>query len=314
MPERSRSTESDARHAPVLVAEAVAALAPTPDGAYVDCTLGLGGHTAALLAAGAGRVIGIDRDERALAIAKSRLEAELGGREARLEAEAGRVEFVHADYRELPRLLRERGIEQVAGVMADLGVSSMQLDDASRGFSFRMSGPLDMRMDTSKGPSLGERLAEVDETTLADVIWRFGEERRSRRVARAIVTARDRGELDTTLALASAVRRGVGAGSWQRIDPATRTFQALRIWVNGELDGLEQFVDDAAAVLAPAGRLAIIAFHSLEDRAVKHTMRRLAAAGTVKLVTRRPTIASDLETEANPRARSARLRVVEKVA
>jgi len=303
MPERSRSTESDARHAPVLVAEVVAALAPRADGAYVDCTLGLGGHTAALLAAGAGRVIGIDRDPNALAIAKQRL-----------EGAAGRVEFVHADYRELPRLLRDRGMERVSGVIADLGVSSMQLDDASRGFSFRMSGPLDMRMDPSKGSSLAERLAGIDETTLADVIWRFGDERRSRRVARAIVTARDRGELDTTLALASAVRRGVGAGSWQRIDPATRTFQALRIWVNGELEGLEQFVDDASAVLEPAGRLAIIAFHSLEDRAVKHTMRRLAAAGTVTQVTRRPTIPEEAEIEANPRARSARLRVVEKVA
>src|SRR5262245_6561488 len=265
MPERSRSTESEARHAPVLVAEVVAALAPKPGGVYVDCTLGLGGHTAALVAAGAGRVIGIDRDERAIAIARGRLDA--GG---------DRVEFVHGDYRELPRLLRERGIDRVAGVVADLGVSSMQLDDASRGFSFRMSGPLDMRMDPSAGPSLAERLAGVDEKTLADVIWKFGEERRSRRVARAIVAARDRGELDTTLALAAAVRRGVGAGSWQRIDPATRTFQALRIWVNGELDGLEQFVDDGAAALEAGGRLAIIAFHSLEDRAVKHTMRRLA--------------------------------------
>ena len=302
-PERSRSTESEARHAPVLVAEVVAALAPRPDGAYVDCTLGLGGHTAALLAAGAGRVIGIDRDEQAIAIAR-----------ARLGSDADRVEFVHADYRELPRVLRERGIERVSGVMADLGVSSMQLDDASRGFSFRMSGPLDMRMDPSRGPSLAERLAGIDETTLADVIFRFGDERKSRRVARAIVAARDRGELDSTLALASAVRRGVGAGSWQRIDPATRTFQALRIWVNGELDGLEQFVDDAVAVLEPAGRLAVIAFHSHEDRAMKHTMRRLVAAGTVTQATRRPTIPTDSEIAANPRARSARLRVVEKVA
>ena len=302
-PERSRSTESEARHAPVLVAEVVAALAPRADGAYVDCTLGLGGHTAALLAAGAGRVIGIDRDEQAIAIARGRLGSDVD-----------RVEFVHADYRELPRVLRERGLERVSGVMADLGVSSMQLDDASRGFSFRMSGPLDMRMDPSRGPSLAERLAGIDETTLADVIFRFGDERKSRRVARAIVAARDRGELDSTLALASAVRRGVGAGSWQRIDPATRTFQALRIWVNGELDGLEQFVDDAVAVLEPAGRLAVIAFHSHEDRAMKHTMRRLVAAGTVTQATRRPTIPTDSEIAANPRARSARLRVVEKVA
>ena len=287
----------------MLVAEVVAALAPKGNGVYVDCTLGLGGHTAAMLAAGAGRVIGIDRDERAIEVARGRI-----------EAARDRVEFVHADYRDLPRLLRERGIERVAGVMADLGVSSMQFDDASRGFSFRVSGPLDMRMDPSKGPSLAERLAGTDETTLADVIWRFGEERRSRRVARAILAARDRGELDSTLALAAAVRRGVGAGSWQRIDPATRTFQALRIWVNGELDGLEQFVEDATAALEPGGRLAVIAFHSLEDRAMKHTMRRLAAAGSVTQVTRRPTIPEEAEIAANPRARSAKLRVVEKVA
>jgi len=153
----------------------------------------------------------------------------------------------------------------------------------------------------------------VDETALADVIYRFGEERRSRRVARSILAARDRGELDSTLALASAVRRGVGGG-WQRLDPATRTFQALRIWVNGELDGLETFVEDAVSVLQPGGRLAAIAFHSLEDRIMKHTMRRLAAAGTVTLVTRRPTIPGEAEIAANPRARSARLRAVEKVA
>lgn len=287
----------------MLVAEVVHGLAPNAGGVYVDCTLGLGGHTAALLEAGAGRVIGIDRDARAIEIARERL-----------GAKGDRVEFVHADYRELARLLRDRGMDGVAGVIADLGVSSMQLDDASRGFSFRMSGPLDMRMDPSQGSSLGERLAGVEETTLADVIWRFGEERRSRRVARAILTARDRGELETTLALAAAVRRGVGAGSWQRIDPATRTFQALRIWVNGELDGLDRFVDDAAAALQPGGRLAIIAFHSLEDRVVKHATRRLATAGTVTLVTRRPTIPGDPEVAANPRARSARLRVVEKVA
>jgi 16S rRNA (cytosine1402-N4)-methyltransferase len=306
MPERSRSTESEPRHAPVLVTEVVRGLAPRADGVYVDCTLGLGGHTAALLEAGAGRVIGIDRDTRAIAIARERLGAH--------EAYRDRVEFVHADYRDLARLVRDRGVAGVAGVIADLGVSSMQFDDASRGFSFRMSGPLDMRMDPTQGPSLAERLASVDEATLADVIWRFGEERRSRRVARAILTARDRGELDTTLALATAVRRGVGAGGWQRIDPATRTFQALRIWVNGELDGLDRFVEDAAGTLQSGGRLAIIAFHSLEDRVVKHTMRKLAAAGSVTLVTRRPTIPEEPEIAANPRARSARLRVVEKVA
>jgi 16S rRNA (cytosine1402-N4)-methyltransferase len=306
-----RSTESDARHAPVLVAEVVSIFAPRADAVYVDGTLGLGGHTAALLAAGAGRVIGLDRDARALDIARHRLGRLADDRSD--DPSGGQVEFVHADYRNLAAVLRERQLTAVAGVLVDLGVSSMQLDDAARGFSFRSAGPLDMRMDTSSGRPLSERLAAVDETALADVIYRFGEERRSRRVARSILAARDRGELDSTVALASAVRRGVGGG-WQRLDPATRTFQALRIWVNGELDGLETFVEDAVGVLQPGGRLAAIAFHSLEDRIMKHTMRRLAAAGTVTLVTRRPTIPGEAEIAANPRARSARLRAVEKVA
>ena len=313
-PEPWRSTESDARHAPVLVAEVVSIFAPRADAVYVDGTLGLGGHTAALLAAGAGRVIGLDRDARALEIARLRLGRLADDRsDEPIGGPGEHVEFVHADYRNLAAVLRERQVEAVAGVLVDLGVSSMQLDDASRGFSFRSAGPLDMRMDTASGRPLSDRLADVDETALADVIYRFGEERRSRRVARSILAARDRGELDSTVALASAVRRGVGGG-WQRLDPATRTFQALRIWVNGELDGLEKFVEDAISVLQPGGRLAAIAFHSLEDRIMKHTMRRLAAAGTVTLVTRRPTIPGEAEIAANPRARSARLRAVEKVA
>lgn len=302
-PGRSRSTGSDARHEPVLVAEVVSALAPRADGVYVDCTLGFGGHTAALLGAGAGRVIGIDRDAQALAEAGERL-----------GAQEGRLELVHADYRELPALLQARGVGAVDGILADLGVSSMQLDDAARGFSFRQSGPLDMRMDRSRGESLAAKLAVVDEATLADVIFRFGEERQARRVARAVIAARDRGELDSTTALASAVRRGAGGRGWQRIDPATRTFQALRIWVNEELEGLESFVGDAVTALRGGGRLAVIAFHSLEDRVVKHTMRRLAAEGRVTLVARRPIVPGDDEVMRNARARSARLRVVEKVA
>jgi 16S rRNA (cytosine1402-N4)-methyltransferase len=286
----------------VLVADIVSLLAPVPGGVYVDCTVGLGGHAAALLAAGAGRVIAIDRDARALDVARRRL-----------DAEGDRVEFVHADYRELMAILRERLIGPVAGVVVDCGVSSMQLDDPSRGFSFRAGGPLDMRMDSSRGPSLAERLAVVDEETLADVIPAVWGERDPAAWARH-PAARDRGALDSTLALASAARRGVGAGRWQRIDPATRTFQALRIWVNGELDGLEAFVDAAVGALGPGGRLAIVAFHSLEDRVVKHAMRRLAAAGTVTLLTKRPVVPGGAEIAANPRARSARLRAVEKVA
>jgi 16S rRNA (cytosine1402-N4)-methyltransferase len=303
MRERSRSTASDARHEPVLLAEVVSALAPTPDGVYVDCTVGLGGHTAALLAHGAGRVMGIDRDAQALAAT-----------EARLGAQEGRLELIHADYRELPTLLRARGLAAVDGILADFGVSSMQIDEAARGFSFRQDGPLDMRMDQSRGEPLSARLAVVDERTLADLIFQYGEERRSRPVARAILAARDRGSLTSTAALASAVRRGAGGGAWQRIDPATRTFQALRIWVNEELEGLDAFIVSAVAALARGGRLAIIAFHSLEDRLVKHTMRRLAAEGVVTLVTRRPIVPGDDEVARNPRARSARLRVVEKAA
>jgi 16S rRNA (cytosine1402-N4)-methyltransferase len=301
--ERSRSTASDPAHTPVLVDEVVAHLAPRPDGVYVDCTVGLGGHTAALLAAGAGRVIGIDRDRAALAQTR-----------ARLAADSSKVELVHADYRDLTAVLRRCGVDRIWGGVADLGVSSMQVDDPARGFSFKNQGPLDMRMDQSQGPTLADRLQQADEKTLADLIWRFGEERHSRRVARAIVQARDAGRLETTADLASAVRRAAGGGTWQRIDPATRTFQALRIWVNGEIDGLGAFIDNAASVLQPGGRLAVIAFHSLEDREVKHAMRRLAADGVVTLRTRRPVVPGDEEVARNPRARSARLRVLEKAA
>jgi 16S rRNA (cytosine1402-N4)-methyltransferase len=188
------------------------------------------------------------------------------------------------------------------------------LDDAGRGFSFRQAGPLDMRMDRSSGPTLRDRLATVDETELAGVIARYGEERHARRVARAIVRAQAHGGLETTTDLAAIVRRAAGRGTWQRIDPATRTFQALRIWVNDELAGVEAFLPAAVAALAPGGRLAIIAFHSLEDRLVKHAFRALASEGAVTLVTRRPIGSSPAEVAQNPRARSARLRVVEKAA
>jgi len=303
-PASSPSTAFDPRHESVLVDEVVALLQVRPGAIYVDCTLGAGGHTRRLVAAGAGRVIGIDRDEMALDIAREGL------------AGAGAVvEFVHDDYRHLPVVLAGRQVSAVDGVLADLGVSSMQLDDPERGFSFRQPGPLDMRMDRSSGLPLSDLLRSVDETTLADVIWKFGEERHSRRVARAVVAARDRGELTDTSALASVVRRGAGGRGWQRIDPATRTFQALRIWVNAELDGLEAFVEAACSVLAPGGRLAIIAFHSLEDRVVKHTFRRIAGESAAwRVVTRRPVVPGDDECARNPRARSARLRVLERVA
>ena len=288
----------------MLVAEAVQWLVPSPEKTFVDCTLGLGGHTAALLDAGAGKVIGIDRDRDALAIARERL-----------AGYGDRVVFVHADYRELARVAREAGHEAVDGILADRGVSSMQLDAPDRGFSFRQDGPLDMRMNRADGPTLADLIESVDETTLANVIFEFGEERKSRRVARAIVEARDRGDLVGTAALASVVRRAAGGGSWQRIDPATRTFQALRIWVNRELEGLETFLESAARLVAQGGRVVVIAFHSLEDRIVKHTFRRLAADGSaLRVVTRRPVLPSQEEADSNPRSRSARLRVMERVA
>jgi 16S rRNA (cytosine1402-N4)-methyltransferase len=277
-------------------------LAPRLDGIYVDCTVGLGGHTAALLAAGAGRVIALDRDAGALNRTRQRL------------TDASHLELVHGDYRELPAVLHTRGIASVDGILADLGVSSWQLDDPARGFSFRQAGPLDMRMDQTQGQTLAGWLAAVREAELADVIYQFGEERHARRVAAAIIRARDEGRLSDTAALASVVRRAAGGGRWQRIDPATRTFQALRIAVNDELSGLESFLQGAIALLKTGGRLVVIAFHSLEDRIVKQTFRQLAAEGLVLLVTRRPLRPQASELESNPRARSARLRTVEKAA
>jgi 16S rRNA (cytosine1402-N4)-methyltransferase len=293
-----------ARHEPVLVHEVVALLRPRVDGVYVDATLGLGGHTRALVEAGAGRVIGLDRDSAALTLARDRL-ADM----------ADRVWFAHTDYRDLTPVLVARGIERVDGIVADLGVSSLQLDDAARGFSFRHAGPLDMRMDASSGQTAAEVLASIDESTLADVLWRFGEERHARRIARAVVRARDRRAIATTDDLAAIVRAAAGPRGHQRIDPATRTFQALRIWVNRELDGLDGFLETALGALRPAGRIAVIAFHSLEDRIVKQTFRRLVAEREdLTDLTRKPLVPGDAEVQRNPRARSAKLRAVEKTA
>jgi 16S rRNA (cytosine1402-N4)-methyltransferase len=294
---------SEPQHAPVLAAEVVRLMQPRPGGFYVDGTLGLGGHTRALVEAGAGFVLGLDRDGEALEAAR-----------ARLGDVADRVGFVHEDYRRLTGVLAARHRTEVDGVLVDLGVSSMQLDDSSRGLSFREAGPLDMRFDRSRGETLAVKLAGTDEAELADVIHRFGEERHARRVARAMLAARDRGALADTGALAAVVRRAAGGGRWQRIDPATRTFQALRIWVNDELDGLEAFLEAACRILARGGRLVVLAFHSLEDRVVKHTFRRLASGGSAALVTRRPIVPGEDERARNPRSRSARLRALEKLA
>ncbi|MSO45183.1 MAG: 16S rRNA (cytosine(1402)-N(4))-methyltransferase RsmH [Acidobacteria bacterium] len=290
-------------HEPVMVAEVLEHLEPARGGIFVDCTVGMGGHARALLEGGASRLIGCDRDPAALDQARGAL-----------SGFGDRVELVHSDYRGLVEWLDERGIAAVDGVLADLGVSSMQLDAPGRGFSFRRDEPLDMRMDTTQGPTAAEAIRDADERTLADVIYEFGEERHSRRVARAIVAARARGAIETTGQCADIVRRAIPRKGYTRIDPATRTFQAIRIWVNRELDGLDRFLADAATRLAPSGRMAVITFHSLEDRIVKHTLRAMQAEGTVGITvrTRRPVVPGDAEVERNPRARSAKLRAIER--
>ena len=284
-----------------MVAEVIEHLEPGRGGVFVDCTVGLGGHARALIEAGASRLIGLDRDPAAVAAARDAL-----------SGFGDRVEVVHADYRRIAAVLDERRLTTVDGVLADLGVSSMQLDAPGRGFSFRQDDPLDMRMDTTAGPTAAEALRDVDERTLADVIYEFGEERHSRRIARAIVAARERDPLETTGQLAEIVRRAIPRKGYTRIDPATRTFQAIRIWVNRELEGLDSFLGAATRRLADGGRMAVITFHSLEDRIVKHTLRALAAekAG-LRIRTKRPLVPSEAEIGRNPRARSAKLRAVE---
>jgi 16S rRNA (cytosine1402-N4)-methyltransferase len=287
-----------------MPAEVVELLAPSRGGLFVDCTVGLGGHSALLLENGAERLLGLDRDQDALRIAAQRL-----------AAFGDRVELVHADYRQLGRVLEARSIAGIDGALADLGVSSMQFDAEGRGFSFRRDEPLDMRMDRSRGPSAADLVRDAEEGELADVIFRFGEERYSRRVARAIVASRGGAPIETTGALAAIVRRAVPHRGHQRIDPATRTFQALRIWVNRELEGLDAFLANAARRLLASARLAVITFHSLEDRIVKHTFRAIEKADEgLRVVTRRPLSPGDGELERNPRARSAKLRAIERFA
>jgi 16S rRNA (cytosine1402-N4)-methyltransferase len=291
-------------HEPVLTSDVLHYLAPSRAGLIVDCTVGLGGHAKALLEAGASRILGLDRDADALAAARHAL-----------APYASRVDLVHADYRSLPDILDARGIERIGGALADLGVSSMQLDAEGRGFSFRRDEPLDMRMDRSTGLPAAALVNSAPETELADVIWRYGEERFSRRIARRIVEQRDRAPITTTGALADVVRRAIPTRGYQRIDPATRTFQALRIWVNGELEGLDTFLKAAVARLREGARLVVISFHSLEDRIVKHTLRALATGGgaLVTVLTKRPVTAQEDELERNPRARSAKLRAAERL-
>jgi 16S rRNA (cytosine1402-N4)-methyltransferase len=291
-------------HESVMVEETVALLQPSRGGLFVDCTVGLGGHSRALLEAGATRLIGLDRDADAIASAA-----------AALQAWRDRVELVHADYRDLEQVLDARGIAGVDGALADLGVSSMQLDAEGRGFSFRRDEPLDMRMDRRAADTAADLLARVDEEDLANVIFRYGEERYSRRIARALVAARRSAPVATTGRLAQIVRSAVPRRGYQRIDPATRTFQALRIWVNRELDGLDTFLACASRRLLAGARLAVITFHSLEDRIVKHAFRTLAAGeSALRVLTRKPLTPGEAEVARNARARSAKLRVIERLA
>jgi len=291
-------------HVPVMTAEILQFLRPEHGGLFVDCTVGLGGHARALLEAGATRLVGLDRDLDALALAAETLAP---WRE--------RVELVHADYRAIADVLAERQIAVVDGTLADLGVSSMQFDAPGRGFSFQRDEPLDMRMDRSQGETAADFIARATEVELADTIFRYGEERFSRRIARALVETRRDTPVTGTAQLAAIVRRSIPRRGYSRIDPATRTFQALRIWVNRELDGLDRFLEAAVSRLRAGARVAVITFHSLEDRIVKHTLRALERReALIRVLTKKPLTPDENEVQRNPRARSAKLRVAERMA
>jgi 16S rRNA (cytosine1402-N4)-methyltransferase len=309
-----------APHRPVLLQETIALLKAERGGLFVDGTLGLGGHSEAILEASTeARVIGIDRDHEALDLARRRL-AQYGSR----------FRGVHANFREIARVVEEAGERGVQGVLVDLGVSSLQFDTAERGFSFRHDASLDMRMDASGDEeTAAELLARLPEEEIARIIFEYGEERRSRRISRWIVERRERGEpIETTKALADLVARAVGHRKTDKVHPATRTFQALRIAVNGELEGLGEFVEEAVDLLQPDGRFVAISFHSLEDRIMKQTLRRLSGQcecsprapvcscgvrRAVEILTRRPLVPGEDEVSENPRARSAKLRACRKV-
>ncbi|MDX1522505.1 MAG: 16S rRNA (cytosine(1402)-N(4))-methyltransferase RsmH [Anaerolineae bacterium] len=302
-------------HETVLLQETIAALQPRPGGDYVDGTVGAGGHALALLEASApdGRLIGLDQDETALGLARERLK-QFGDR----------VLLFHSNFDQLAALAQTYNLPLADGIVLDLGVSSMQLDQAERGFPFQTDAPLDMRMNRAVGESAASLVNSLAQDDLANIIYRYGEERLSRRIARSIVAARP---ITRTKELADLIARVVPAGKKrQKIHPATRTFQALRIAVNDELGALERVLPQALTLLKPGGRFAVISFHSLEDRIVKHFFKQEATncicppdqlvctcnhEATVKIVTRKPITATNNEIERNPRARSAKLRVVE---
>jgi 16S rRNA (cytosine1402-N4)-methyltransferase len=304
-------------HQSVLLSEIVEYLRPSrDDGTLVDATVGLSGHAEALLTRYPSvRLLGIDRDPAALNVSR-----------ARLERFGDRVTLAQGRHETLIDILKKQKIETVSGLLADLGVSSMQLDDVSRGFSFRYDAPLDMRMGP-ESKTAADLVNALGEQELASILRDYGEEPMARRIARAIVDARAEGPIETTAKLAEIVR-SVKKSKPHQIDPSTLTFQALRIAANEELVGLDRFIDDAVSVLEPAARIAVISFHSLEDRIVKRAMRRLegectcppnlpvcgcGAKEVVEILTSRPVTASDEEVQRNPRSRSAKLRVAEKL-
>ena len=308
-------TASAPRHTSVLGREAVEWLAPREGSVLVDATFGAGGYSRAILDVPGTRVIGIDRDRTAIA-----------GGFGLVDRSEGRLTLVEDRFSNLAEVCAAQGFDAVDGVVMDVGVSSMQLDQAERGFSFRLGGPLDMRMGQS-GPTAAEVVAKASEADLANIIYIFGEERHSRRVARAIVAARQEGPIATTQALADIVGKVVRSKP-NEIHPATRTFQALRIFVNEELDELHQALSAAERVLKPGGRLVVVSFHSLEDRIVKnflvergkassgsrHLPEVAQAASSFLILTKRPVTPGDAEVAANPRARSAKLRAAERTA
>jgi 16S rRNA (cytosine1402-N4)-methyltransferase len=322
-----RSDGGDAGHVPVMVAEVLHWLAPRPGALYVDATVGLGGHATAILRStgGAANVIGLDQDPEALATAAERLRS--------VAVELGRPDafrLTRANFQELPSALADLGFGGTGcdGILFDLGVSSLQLDRPERGFSFRAEGPLDMRMDPGQSTTAADLINERSERELADILFYFGEERFARRIARRIVDARQRQPFRTTRELAEVVRRAVPGKGEQRLDPATRTFQALRIAVNRELEVLEPALRHAREALAPGGRLVALAYHSLEDRIVKRTFEWLSgrcrcppevptcqcgATRQLAVLTRKPISPTKEETRANPRSRSAKLRAAERV-
>jgi len=284
----------------VLAEEALRWLRVEPGGTYVDATVGLGGHAVEIAARlTSGRLIGLDRDAAALEIARERL-----------KAYQGRVVLVQADFSRIDEVVREMHLPLLQGILADLGVSSLQLDTAERGFSFRLAGPLDMRMDSRMALTAADIVNETAEAELADLLYRFGEERDSRRIARAIVRARP---IRSTEHLATVVAGARTSRGRQKLHPATKTFLALRIAVNRELEELGQFLDRAPATLALGGRWVVLSYHSLEDRMVKQEFRRLDGNGVVKVLTRKVVRPSEAEVMVNPRARSAKLRVAEKL-